>query len=344
LRSILFAFTFVAIFGMFFYPVHATNISTDKSSYIYGEIMHVSGIVSPVQEGQFIILQIINPGNSDIVTADQFLPAPDGAFSKSYPTEGPKWTQDGTYTVKIFYGNWNEITFQFQGESVPEPSSNSDSEKTIDGESSVNTEPQNNEQHNTIPNFSKTQTPKTKIPGFPDLNKSPNYYFERYEKESSYKNWFNSQFPNLSIQDVVGYQPTHVPGFPDPANSPQSYIERYNNEPAYKNWFNSQFPGKTIYEILGFPEPIRIPDWIKDNADWWATGKISDSDFISGIQYMIEKNIIAIPNIPESSESGGTVPEWIRNNAGWWAYGRITDDDFVKGLEFLVEKGIILIK
>jgi len=343
LRTILFCFTIVAIFGIFFYPAHATNISTDKSSYNYEDIVHISGTVSPVQDGQFIILQIINPGDSDIVTADQFLPSADGSFSRSYPAEGPKWTLDGMYTVKIFYENWSETTFQFQSEYETEPPSNS--EKTNHDESSSDTESKNMEQDNAIAELSKikTQNPKTKIPGFPDLNKSPDHYFERYEKESSYKDWFDSQFPDLSIQEVVGYESTHVTNFPDSSKSPQSYIDRHNNEPAYKDWFDSQFPDITIYEILGFSEPIRIPDWIKYNADWWSTGKINDSDFISGIQYMIEKNILVIPNLPESSESDGTVPEWIRKNAGWWADNSITDDDFVKGLEFLVEKGIILI-
>ena len=147
----------------------------------------------------------------------------------------------------------------------------------------------------------------------------------------------------MSIQKVVGYQSTHIPNFPDPSKSPQSYIDRYNNEPAYKDWFDSQFPDQTIYEILGFHEPASIPSWIKDNAEWWSTGKIDDSDFISGIQYMIEKEIIVIPNMSESSESVEDLPEWIRNNAEWWVQGSITDEDFVKGLEFLVEKGIIRI-
>jgi len=343
LRTIVFCFTIVAIFGMFFYPALATNISTDKSSYNFEDIVHISGTVSPVQDGQFIILQITSPGDSDIVTADQFLPSTDGSFSRSYPAEGPMWTLDGMYTVKIFYENWSETTFQFQSESEPELPSNS--EKTNHDDSSFDTESKNKEQDNAFeePSKIKTQNPKTKIPGFPDLNKSPDHYFERYEKEPSYKDWFDSQFPDLSIQEVVGYEPTHVTDFPDSSRSPQSYIDRYNNESTYKGWFTSQFPDKTIYEILGYSEPIKIPAWIKNNADWWSNGKINDFDFISGIQYMIEKNIIVIPNLPESSESGGTVPEWIRNNAGWWADDSITDDDFVKGLEFLVEKGIILI-
>jgi len=37
-----------------------------------------------------------------------------------------------------------------------------------------------------------------------------------------------------------------------------------------------------------------IPSWIKNNADWWARGLISDDDFVKGIQYLIEQGIISI--------------------------------------------------
>ena len=86
---------------------------------------------------------------------------------------------------------------------------------------------------------------------------------------------------------------------------------------------------------------LEIPDWIKNNADWWSQGLIDDDSFVSGIQYMITNEIIIIPGLPESSGSGGGVPDWVRNNAGWWAQGLITDEDFIKGIEFLVKSGII---
>ena len=85
-----------------------------------------------------------------------------------------------------------------------------------------------------------------------------------------------------------------------------------------------------------------IPPWIKNNAGWWANGKISDSNFISGIQYMIQNNIIIIQNLPPSGESSGKIiPPWIKNNAGLWAENKISDNDFLKGIEFLIQQGII---
>jgi hypothetical protein len=37
-----------------------------------------------------------------------------------------------------------------------------------------------------------------------------------------------------------------------------------------------------------------LPNWIKDTAEWWATGKVTDKDFVLGIQYLIEHGIIRI--------------------------------------------------
>jgi len=86
-----------------------------------------------------------------------------------------------------------------------------------------------------------------------------------------------------------------------------------------------------------------IPEWIRNNAKWWSEGLIGDSDFTSGIQYMIKEKIIDIPDLPETASSTAEekIPDWIKNNAGWWANGQIDEDTFVNALKYLVEKGII---
>jgi len=44
----------------------------------------------------------------------------------------------------------------------------------------------------------------------------------------------------------------------------------------------------------GEPTGNEIPQWIKGNAGWWAEGAITDKDFVSGIQYLIEKGIMIV--------------------------------------------------
>jgi hypothetical protein len=43
-----------------------------------------------------------------------------------------------------------------------------------------------------------------------------------------------------------------------------------------------------------------IPAWLKLSARWWSEGKISDSDFLYGIQYLIDKKIIALEVVNSS--------------------------------------------
>jgi len=30
-----------------------------------------------------------------------------------------------------------------------------------------------------------------------------------------------------------------------------------------------------------------VPDWIRNNAEWWAKDLISNTEFVSGIKYLI---------------------------------------------------------
>jgi len=86
---------------------------------------------------------------------------------------------------------------------------------------------------------------------------------------------------------------------------------------------------------------IVLPDWIKNNAQWWSTDQITDDDFSLGIEFMIKEGFIRIPSTEVSAEKSSEIPDWVKNNAGWWADGSISDEDFVNGLQFLISKGII---
>ena len=38
----------------------------------------------------------------------------------------------------------------------------------------------------------------------------------------------------------------------------------------------------------------KIPDWIRNNAKWWADGSITDQDYIKGLQYLISQGILKV--------------------------------------------------
>ena len=89
---------------------------------------------------------------------------------------------------------------------------------------------------------------------------------------------------------------------------------------------------------------VEIPDWIRNNAGWWASKQIDDRSFIEGLQYLIKNNIIKIPQTVQDSDSDLIIiPDWIRNNAGWWASKQIDDRSFIEGLQYLIKTGILKI-
>ena len=96
-------------------------------------------------------------------------------------------------------------------------------------------------------------------------------------------------------------------------------------------------------------QDAQIPGWIKDVASWWANDQISENEFVVGIEYLINNNIILLHSIPcnekiESQyEDTKSVPDWIKNNASWWSDNLIDDTDFINGLQYLIKHKIVKI-
>ena len=42
------------------------------------------------------------------------------------------------------------------------------------------------------------------------------------------------------------------------------------------------------------PSTLQIPEWIKNNAKWWYEGKITNEDFVNGLQYLVKNGIIIV--------------------------------------------------
>lgn len=77
-----------------------------------------------------------------------------------------------------------------------------------------------------------------------------------------------------------------------------------------KWWSDGQVDDSTFTQGIGFlikekiigisdlPEQSsnvteeKIPEWIKNNAKWWADGMITDDDFIKGVKYLVETGIV----------------------------------------------------
>ena len=92
-----------------------------------------------------------------------------------------------------------------------------------------------------------------------------------------------------------------------------------------------------------FTQEFSVPDWIKNNAGWWASEAIDDNTFVHSMQWLITNDIIVIPPTIIIEKSETTIPNWVKNNAGWWADDLISDSDFVNGIQYLIKIGIIVI-
>ena len=70
-------------------------------------------------------------------------------------------------------------------------------------------------------------------------------------------------------------------------------------------------------------ESQKIPDWIKSNAEWWATDKISESEFLRAIEYLIENEIMKI-SIPENEDLPSITTTYSRPSSRSTEYVEIT--------------------
>ncbi len=103
----------------------------------------------------------------------------------------------------------------------------------------------------------------------------------------------------------------------------------------------NEVEGPKIHQIKKIES---VPDWVKNNAGWWAEDEITDVEFTSSLQFLIHNEIIKIEHVEASANTVTSIPFWVKNNAGWWAEDKITETDFLSGIYFMIENGIIVIE
>lgn len=86
---------------------------------------------------------------------------------------------------------------------------------------------------------------------------------------------------------------------------------------------------------------VLIPSWVKHNAKFWSDGSITDQQFIQGIQYLIENNIIKMPSSSSTSGTSTQIPSWVKDDAKYWSEGAIPDNEFAGAIQYLISNGMI---
>ena len=98
-------------------PVFGENgsiiVTTDKSSYLEGEMISISGEIKNIALGNQLSIVIQAP-NGNIVALDQITVGSDKQFSTEIKLGGKLMKEEGTYTIKVTQDKNNQVTTSFE--------------------------------------------------------------------------------------------------------------------------------------------------------------------------------------------------------------------------------------
>ena len=162
---------------------------------------------------------------------------------------------------------------------------------------------------------------------------------------------------------IIGYNSFPLEGYANfefyPISGEEKFDVRLDGEPVkflqsmdeMGSWhvvFNIDPLTQGTWEISGFEQGLpsdmpKVPMWIKQNGGWWSNDQIVDSEFLEGIKFLIEKQIIEIPTLELSSQNDSKIPTWTKTIVGWWNEEQLSDDEFLSIIKNLVEREIIVV-
>ena len=109
------------------------------------------------------------------------------------------------------------------------------------------------------------------------------------------------------------------------ATGNKGVTKKYPHTPTEK-------PTNTMKQTIG-----KIPEWVKDIANWWSIGNISDEKFTESMEYMIKNKIVIIPeNKKFENTSELKMISFVRNNFSQWSQNEIPNNEFYKKTSYLV--------
>jgi len=200
-----------------------TEIQLDKTTYLKGDIINVKGTVTKDASG--LVTIVLRDPNDKFVLLSQAFIQTDDSFEKAIPIN-EKFQVLGAYNATAFVLNMTAgmtQSFDLVGV-ITEGNVDSNHDLVLTGsefEMVLKEESKTiNPEFEPSPNDAKTQIEKepkietqpeilidnkSKIPDFVDKNKEPEYYLDRYYNEPVYQSWFDRNYPNLTIEEAIGY-------------------------------------------------------------------------------------------------------------------------------------------
>jgi hypothetical protein len=191
----------VLLLGGMLNPVFAeiTSIQTNNESFNKGETIIFSGTVEKDSTG--LVTIVIRDPNNEFVLLSQAIINHDDTFEKTVTIED-RFEKHGVYRGTGFILNMTKgITTDF-GVDLNKI------EYTIDNiPKEVINQNNSKDQSRITESIIETTEPisEKKNVDFVDPNKDPYHYVQRYYLESEYKSWFDRNYPNLTIEEAVGY-------------------------------------------------------------------------------------------------------------------------------------------
>jgi len=296
-----------------------------ESSFQKGDSIKIEGsIINKKYDPNLqVVVEILDPDGKSIFTSQKH-PTPQGNYSIFTNTQGASWIKTGEYTILAQYGLLKaETNFSY---SNPNYDIGPYEEHMVPwGLMSKSISPSQVELSWNPP----TNTYGLNIIGY---NINEKIGTDMYEEISTIADQTNFTLSGLEMGKTHTFvvQARYSTGVSEiseevSVDTPKGISDLSDSESLTSN--------NTV-----------LPKWIRNNAGWWAKGSINDTDFISGMQFLIKEEIITIPQTAKStSESSHEIPAWVKNNAEWWSNDLISDYEFVRGIQYLVEKGIVIV-
>jgi len=181
-----------------------TSFELDKIFYTKGDQISFSGTVN--EESKGLITIVIRDSNEEFVLLTQAYIQPDNTFQRSLDTD-KKFDDHGIHNATAFILDLTKgktASFDFsQDGTLPVPSITSMKAKSVTQNEPITEENNSIPQTNSEPNLKNDEST---LAGFVDPSKDPQYYLDRYYNEPTYKEWFDNNYPGLTIEGAVGLE------------------------------------------------------------------------------------------------------------------------------------------
>jgi len=181
-----------------------TSFELDKIFYTKGDQISFSGTVDEKDTG--LVTIVIRDSNGEFVLLAQAFIQLDNTFQRSLDAD-KKFKDHGIHNATAFILDLTKgktASFDFsQDGTLPVPSITS-----IQPVSITENEPVV-EENNSISQITSEpilENDNITLANFVDPTKNPQHYLDRYYNEPTYREWFDSNYPGLTIEEAVGLE------------------------------------------------------------------------------------------------------------------------------------------